>query len=304
MSDVEARTRDKPALPEAAAGAQTTRIAIRAEQGMRDAEGSFGRALAAAREARGLTQSDVAAQLRLHPRQVKAIEEEDLTALPEGPFVRGYVRNFARLVDLPAEPLLSLLNAKLQPTEPLRVEAGSPKAVSPIQRMPREPMSGPWVLGGAVAALVVFALFGWWTMRTGPQEEAAETTAISAAGDAASLAQASASAVPQEQVPAAAAAPPPVAVEPAAGDQPAPAASGTALRLSFRDRSWVEIRQADGAVLLSQNNAAGTVQTIDGVPPYTLVIGNASKVDLEFRGKSVDLAAASSRDDVARLRLE
>jgi cytoskeleton protein RodZ len=305
MSDVEARTRDKPALAEAAAGAQTTRIAIRAEQGMRDAEGSFGRALAAAREARGLTQSDVAAQLRLHPRQVKAIEEEDLTALPEGPFVRGYLRNFARLVELPAEPLLSLLNAKLRPTEPLRVEAGGSKAVSPIQRMPREPMSGPWVLGGAVAALVVFALFGWWTMRTGPQEEAAETKAMSAAGDAASVAQASASAVPQEQVPAAAAAaPPPVAVESAAGDQPAAAASGTALRLSFRDRSWVEIRQADGAVLLSQNNAAGTVQTIDGVPPYTLVIGNASKVDLEFRGKPVDLATASSRDDVARLRLE
>jgi cytoskeleton protein RodZ len=304
MSDVEARTRDRPALSEAAAGAQTTRIAIRAEQGTRDAEGSFGRALAAAREARGLKQSDVAAQLRLHPRQVKAIEEEDLTALPEGPFVRGYVRNFARLVDLPAEPLLSLLNAKLQPTEPLRVEAGSPKAVSPIQRMPREPMSGPWVLGGAVAALVVFALFGWWTMRTGPNEEAAATTAMSAAGDTASVAPAPASPVPQEQAPDAAAASPPVAVEPVAGDQPAAAASGTALRLSFRDRSWVEVRQADGAVLLSQNNAAGTEQTIDGVPPYTLVIGNASKVDLEFRGKPVDLAAASSRDDVARLRLE
>jgi cytoskeleton protein RodZ len=304
MSDVEARTRDKPALSEAAAGAQTTRIAIRAEQGTRDAEGSFGRALAAAREARGLKQSDVAAQLRLHPRQVKAIEEEDLTALPEGPFVRGYVRNFARLVDLPAEPLLSLLNAKLQPTEPLRVEAGSPKAVSPIQRMPGEPMSGPWVLGGAVAALVVFALFGWWTMRTEPQEEAAATAAMSAAGDTASVAPAPASAVPQEQAPAAAAASPPVAVEPVAGDQPAAAGSGTALRLSFRDRSWVEVRQADGAVLLSQNNAAGTEQTIDGVPPYTLVIGNASKVDLEFRGKPVDLAAASSRDDVARLRLE
>lgn len=294
MSEVEAGPRDKAALPAADAGAQTTRMAIRAEPVTRDAEGSFGRALAAAREARGLSQSDVAAQLRLHARQVKAIEEEDLTALPEGPFVRGYVRNFARVVDLPAEPLLSLLNAKLQPTEPLRVEAGSPKAVSPIQRMPREPMSGPWVLGGAVAALVVFALFGWWNMRAEPQEEAAATAEMAA--------PAPASAVPQEQAPAAA--PPPVAAEPAAGDQPAAAAPGNALRLSFRDRSWVEIRQADGTVLLSQNNAAGTAQTIDGVPPYTLVIGNASKVDLEFRGKPVDLAASSSRDDVARLRLE
>ena len=282
MSDVEARTRDRPARPEAAAVDQATRIAVGAEPGTRDAEGSFGRALAAAREARGLTQSDVAAQLRLHVRQVKALEEEDLTALPEGPFVRGYVRSFARLVDLPAEPLLSLLNAKLRPTEPLRAEAGSSKTVSPIQPMPREPMSGPWVLGGAVAALVVFALFGWWTMRAERQEEAAATTAMAAAGGSASVAPASVSAVPQEQAQAATA--PPAAAEPAASHQPA-AAAGAALRLSFRDRSWVEVRQADGAVLLSQNNPAGTVQTIDGVPPYTLVIGNASKVDLEFRGE-------------------
>ena len=67
----------------------------------------------------------------------------------------------------------------------------------------------------------------------------------------------------------------------------------------------MEIRQeTDGTVLLKQNNPAGTEQTIDGVPPYTLVIGNASKVELEFRGRPVDLSAATSRGDVARLRLE
>jgi len=55
---------------------------------------------------------------------------------------------------------------------------------------------------------------------------------------------------------------------------------------------------------MSRNNAAGSEQTIEGVPPYTLVIGNASKVDLEFRGSPVDLLASTSRDDVARLRLE
>jgi cytoskeleton protein RodZ len=103
---------------------------------------------------------------------------------------------------------------------------------------------------------------------------------------------------PQEATPAA------PASEPAAVAEPAAPLSDTALRLSFRDRSWVEIRQADGEVLLSQNNAPGTVQTVDGVPPYTLVIGNAAKVDVEFRGRTVDLAASSSRDGVARLRLE
>jgi cytoskeleton protein RodZ len=112
-----------------------------------------------------MTQSDVAAQLRLHVRQIKAIEEEDLAALPEGPFVRGYVRNYARLVDLPADPLLSRLNARLRPSEPLHAEAKGTRAVSPIQRVPSEPTSGRLVVGGAVVALIVFAVFGWWTMR-------------------------------------------------------------------------------------------------------------------------------------------
>jgi cytoskeleton protein RodZ len=273
MSDVETRGREKTASTVVVAGpAQAARVPSSPESVTRDEEGSFGRALAAARQARGLTQSDVATELRLQLRQVKAIEEEDLAALPEGPFVRGFVRNYARLVDLPAEPLLSLLNSRLRPTEPLRGLADGSKAVSPIQRLPREPISGRLVIGGALLALVVFAFFGWWAMR--PAQQAEPATA-------------------------------PAAAEPAVVAGAAAAPASAALRLRFRDRSWVEIRQeADGAVLLKQNNPAGTEQTIDGVPPYTLVIGNASKVELEFRGEPVDLSAWSSRDDVARLRLE
>lgn len=288
MSDLDAKERDRAGSPAAAAGAEPARSAVRTGLSAQERDGSFGRALAAAREARGLTQADVAAQLRLHLRQIRAIEEEDLAALPDGPFVRGYLRNYARLVDLPVEPLLSLLNAKLRPAEPFRAVGESSKAVSPIQRVPGEPASGRLVVGAAVVVLVVFAAFGWWTLRGERQKEAVARTAPAPA----------VSGEPSAATPAAPAA------EAAAAAAPGPAAAETALTLSFRDRSWVEIRQADGAVLLSQNNDAGTVQTVDGVPPYTLVIGNASKVDLEFRGKPVDLSAATSRDDVARLRLE
>lgn len=269
-------------------------------------DGSFGRALAAAREARGLSQADVAAQLRLHLKQVQAIEAEDVDALPEGPFVRGYVRNYAKLVDLPAEPLLALLNAKLKPTDPLPAPAGSP-AVSPIQRTPGEPISGRIVIAGVIIALALLALFGWWAMReTAPRATPAATTPP--------IAPASAPAAMPPVAEAPAAAPEPVAPAAAATDstpaaapvaEPAPAApSAVALRFTFRDRSWVEVRQADGTVLTSQNNAAGTARTVEGTPPYLLVIGNASKVDLEFRGERVDLAPATSRDGVARLRLE
>ena len=294
MNEFETRNRDaataRPAVPPAAGRGSVEPAAM---LGAGSDEGSFGRALAAAREARGLSQGDVAAQLRLQSRQVKAIESEDLGALPEGPFVRGYVRNFAKLVDLPAEPLLQLLNARLKPTDPLPGAAGRAAAVSPIQQTPREPWSGRVVIGAVLALLIAFAAFGWWAMRS---ERPTTTPATPAVG-----------AAPPEPAPAEPAPVPAVTPADAAAagsTQAAAAPAGNSLRLTFRGRSWVEIRQSDGAVLMSQNNLPGTVQTVDGLPPFTLVIGNASQVDLEFRGKAVDLAAGSSRDDVARLTLE
>jgi cytoskeleton protein RodZ len=291
MSDVEAKANQRAAAP-AAAGRTPAPLPGSAGDGNGNGNGSgngsFGRALAAAREARGLSQAEVAAQLRLNVRQVQAIEAEDLAALPEGPFVRGYVRNFARVVDLPAEPLLALLNARLKPTDPLHAEGTA--AVSPLQRAPSEPHTSRLVIGGVIVALAVFAAFGWWTMRRPPSAPA--------------TVQAPAPAPAPEPTPP----PAPAATVAAAAPADAPAAvaapADTALRFTFRDRSWVEVRQADGAVLTSQNNAAGTTQTVDGVPPYTLTVGNASKVELQYRGQPVDLAAQASRDDVARLRLE
>lgn len=299
MSEVDTRSKElpKPALPEAApapppAPARSARMAI-------DDGASFGRALAAAREARGLSQSDVAAQLRLHVRQVQALEAEDLALLPEGAFVRGYVRNYAKLVELPPEPLLALVAAKLKPTDPLHSQVNR-AAVSPIQRTPREPISGLVVIGAVLAVLAALGAFGWWSMRE-------RTPAPPPAASAPEPAPAAASAPPpatEPQAPVGSAAAPeaPATTEAPAASAPAPV--GAELQLSFRDRSWVEIRQADGTILMQQNNAAGTTKTVDGTPPYTLIIGNASKVDLKFRGEPVDLSDSIRRDDIARLRLE
>jgi len=61
-----------------------------------------GAMLAAAREAAGLSIDAVAGQLKLAPRQVRAIEAGDFAALPGRTFVRGFARNYARLLGLDA----------------------------------------------------------------------------------------------------------------------------------------------------------------------------------------------------------
>jgi cytoskeleton protein RodZ len=275
---------------------------------------SFGRALAQARQARGLSQGDVAAQLRLQLRQVRAIEAEDLAALPESAFVRGFVRNYAKLVELPAEPLLKLLNARLQPASPLRGDRAG-NAASPVQLASRERTSRLAVIGGAMALLLVFALLGWWTMRPSqpsvePTVQQAITPPKAAPAEAVQPAAAPAQAVQPAAAPAEAtqqSATPSATPPPAGASQavPVPAtAPPPALHFNFRGRSWVEVRQADGTVLMSRSNNAGAQAKVEGTPPYALVIGNASKVDLEFRGKTIDLREFAGRGDIARLRLE
>ncbi|MBM5575183.1 RodZ family helix-turn-helix domain-containing protein [Deefgea sp. CFH1-16] len=75
-----------------------------------------GRQLRNAREALELSPEQVANQLKLAVRQVLAIEQEAFDELPSNLFIRGFVRNYARLVHLDPEPLLEYL-AQVLPAE-------------------------------------------------------------------------------------------------------------------------------------------------------------------------------------------
>jgi cytoskeleton protein RodZ len=73
------------------------------------ASAGAGARLRAAREAAGLSLDQVAQQLKLAPRQVKALEDESFGELPGRTFSRGFVRNYARLLHLDAQDLLAHL---------------------------------------------------------------------------------------------------------------------------------------------------------------------------------------------------
>jgi cytoskeleton protein RodZ len=75
------------------------------------------------------------------------------------------------------------------------------------------------------------------------------------------------------------------------------------IALEFDELSWVEIKQANGKILLSQLNPAGTRQQIEGMPPFEVIIGNAAKVRLKYNDAPVDLRPYF-KVDVARLKLE
>jgi len=73
--------------------------------------------------------------------------------------------------------------------------------------------------------------------------------------------------------------------------------------LVFDEDSWVEIRDRNDQTIFSQLNQAGTVRRISGVPPLSIVVGNAQGVKMTYAGRDIDLAR-HTKIDVARLKLE
>jgi cytoskeleton protein RodZ len=70
---------------------------------------SVGAALREAREQLGLSVADVANRIKFAPKQIEWLEADDYVRLPEAAFVRGFVRSYARLVEVDSARLLAAL---------------------------------------------------------------------------------------------------------------------------------------------------------------------------------------------------
>ena len=298
-----------------------------------------GAKLRAAREAAGLSVDAVAQQLKLAPRQVKALEEDDFQHLPGRTFVRGFARNYARFVHLDPDAVLALLPAS--DAAPALSGAGRPMGEIPVEGIAK-PSAARWLaplfLLAVIAAIAYYelarpqlhSLAQLWspdspvtaaaphagTQSTSPPARGAVTTALpnpiaeSAApkADVASEPKDGA-AVPGSGTSAGAPASPAAVAESAAPSANAPAAvepaatSGeAALVLTFRGTSWAEVKDAKGRVVLQMTGGAGMTQTVSALPPLELALGNAPEVDVTFRGQALDLAPYT-RGNVARVAL-
>jgi cytoskeleton protein RodZ len=278
------------------------------------APASFGTRLAAAREAAGMSVGDMAARLRLHVNQVRAIESEDLARLPEAAYVRGFVRSYARAVNLDPTPLIEDFNRKAVPPADSVVDGmARMRDYSPVRAAAQEQASRWLVLGLAVIALVVLGLIGWYATRE-PAPVAAPASSAPATAAPMAAAPASTSVPAAQATPAVAVGatpdlspePPadnPVPVEPApAPSQPVPEGS-LALSLKFSGVSWVEVTDASGKVLVSQLARAGDVLQPVGAAPLSVVIGDASNATVTVRGQAFDLEAVA-RSNVARFSVK
>ena len=123
---------------------------------------TVGQELAAERERQGLSRAEVAQRLHMSQWQVEALEAGDYVRLPKGTFLRGFVRNYAKILGKDGSELLTRL-AESAPRGP------APGIVVPSQNIRFDPigdrLSNPYVKAGALAVVAIalaFAVMYWW----------------------------------------------------------------------------------------------------------------------------------------------
>ncbi len=274
--------------------------------------------LKAKREALGWTVQQVADQLKWAPRQVIALEQGDAAALPNMAVVRGFVRAYAKVVNLDPVPLVAMIvvrtsaNADAGAPPPRREGAATFSEVRFPSTTQRSLLSRRWLI--ALALLLVLLLgaykMGFFAKLT-PADKA-NATLVKPGVPAAPLVPMQSKSVPLISVPPAvgsvaaalpvagfsartpAGAPVTAASAPAApATAAAPPVSANALVLTVRQDSWVELRGSGAAPLVSRIIKAGSTETFEVGGPLQLVVGNAAGVAATLRGVPLTLTPAS-----------
>jgi cytoskeleton protein RodZ len=281
---------------------------------------SVGQTLRQARERQGLSVDDVVAKIKLASRQIVAMEADDYKSLPETAFVRGFVRSYAKLLQLEAQPLLDALPGaeRVQVvTERLSVETPYPERSVRQQNL-------NLLIAAFLLALVIAGFALWQTSSPKPAVVApvAENTPDAAMvatplplpdqlelldGSGVPVVEASAVIAVPVSAPVSAVPVAPVAAAPAVAAAPvqAPVSAGEMVRVEFDKASWTEIREKSGKILSKQVNQGGSELRVEGVAPFVLIIGHAGSARLYYKNKLVDLTPfVKPGSDVARLTLE
>ena len=293
-----------------------------------------GHLLRQAREEQGLSQKETARDLHLTSKVINAIEEDDFELIPSFVFARGYIRSYARHLGLDGQTLVAEFDLAYG------VPNNSAKPMSAIRKGVQQSKPGDtWVklisivfVVGLVAASIV-----WWQSQNGSQmlpqlssgaeQELPSGTLVEGLdtddanldllllstneSEVDAIVPEAESIIESEQAQV-------VVVEPVV-DPVAEAATEQApkevtdavvllpnqaqLVMVFDKDCWVEIKDANGKMVLSDLYSAG--DTIEQVitAPIEVLLGRSSGVaTMTFDGRTIDLKP-HTRKDIARLTL-
>lgn len=269
-----------------------------------------------AREAHGLHIDVVAAALKVSPQKLAALEADDIDALPDPVFARALAASVCRALRIDPAPVLAKLPGAQRPalaeadrTMSKSLRSGSPRSGG-ASALPSRPLVIVVILllvGAAVLFWLPQSLFDRVSdsishlMERGASSEQTAASSKSESPTPGTVTGAVSSVVPAEPPP-----PPaePVAVEPAP-EVAAPAAAGNDLIVFVaRDDTWISVTESGGKQLLHRTVKAGETVGLTGTLPLAVIVGRASGVQVQVRGKPFDLGPLARSGGVARFEVK
>ena len=288
---------------------------------------SAGALLRQARQSAGMDIAVLASALKVPVNKLQALENDDFAVLPDAVFARALASSVCRTLKVDPAPVLGQLPQGQAPRlvgdkDGLNAKFKDPQDKAPTLRLPAASrgVSLTVLVLLAAAAAVYFLPSGMleFDLARAPapapapapaqavveasQENGSVSEAVPGA-ESAVLAQSPASDVP---------APAPTAVVPAAAVPMVAAsvasAAGTAVAsalLEFRAtaESWVQVRDAAGAVVFERTLKAGESAQAPGKPPLSVVVGKVNATEVMVRGAPFDLSTVA-RENVARFEVK
>ncbi|MDM8569801.1 DUF4115 domain-containing protein [Thiotrichales bacterium HSG1] len=249
------------------------------------------------REKNNVSLKHVADRLFLDATVVKKLEDDDYGNLPPPIFIRGYMRNYAKLLDIKPESITDdfdpdNLQPKLQPQLKRKEQTNrhdlmptigtiaviiillvltamwryAPQSTQSVELLP-EPQVGEQPL--SPESLNVIEPSGEEPSETG---EIAGNSAEQPAGETPTANNVS---EPVVEIP------PPV--------------DDKTLKVHFKARAWIRITDKTNAVLHEGISEDGKVLSLDGTPPFSVKVGNVDGVNIEYKGETKDITSYTKR---------
>lgn len=259
---------------------------------------SAGQRLALARERAGLSHEQVADKLKLDAYTIVALENSDYRVIGAAVFVRGFLRRYAQLVgESPGE--IEALYA-CQPESALAPDLAR-IAVHAQHGHRAGQIIGLWPVALTVGVLCAAAALWWARQRSTPPRSAVTTEVIVSPGVAAGTGVAPTPVAAPIAAPIVA--PATASAVARASDEAALAARLAALPrkqllLRFNDEVWAEVYDARGKRLQFGFAHAGSSSELVGTPPFRIVLGNASAVEVALEGVAISLPKAAPGERV------
>ncbi len=263
-----------------------------------------GKRLSEARAVKLLSVAEVAGQLKFGIRQIEAMEAEDWDYFPASATLRGFLRAYAQHLGLDSASLFVESEPDVVAADPLTPETTGIR------------VSGNGVRIGLVILVLTAAFFALvmglyaWLSQGADKPLQAESLTETVPGVTTSDTVAIPAVIPATLVPLSAPVAPVASEAPAALQPSVPAVAATTgvttkesgLAFTTTADAWIEVTDATNQ-RIRRLARVGERVSIKGMPPYTLVVGNAAHVSLQYNGRSVDLKPFIG-EKVARLNLE